>query len=83
MDKPIMLNHGEGNSYWVLGDLYTFKVTGKETGGAFTVNYTRGVRLKRANQNTVHVSPIELITRSPVWFLFFLVKIMIEVITNK
>ena len=37
MDKPIMLNHGEGNSYWVLGDLYTFKVTGKETGGAFTI----------------------------------------------
>lgn len=37
MDKPILLNHGEGNSYWVLGDLYTFKVTGKETGGAFTI----------------------------------------------
>ena len=37
MDKPILLNNGEGRSYWVLGDLYTFKVTGKETGGAFTI----------------------------------------------
>ena len=37
MDKPIFLNNGEGSSYWVLGDRYTFKVTGKETGGAFTI----------------------------------------------
>jgi mannose-6-phosphate isomerase-like protein (cupin superfamily) len=33
----ILLNQGEGNSFWVLGDLYTFKVTGKQTNGAFTV----------------------------------------------
>jgi len=28
---------GEGKAFWVLGDLYTFKVTGKETNGSFTV----------------------------------------------
>lgn len=28
---------GEGKSLWVLGDLYTFKATGKETGGSFTL----------------------------------------------
>lgn len=32
-----LLKRGEGNSFWVLGDLYTFKVTGKQTNGAFTV----------------------------------------------
>lgn len=39
MDKnmEILLNQGEGESYWVLGDLYTFKATGKQTNGAFTV----------------------------------------------
>lgn len=36
-NSEILLNQGEGKSYWVLGDRYTFKVTGKETGGAFTV----------------------------------------------
>lgn len=35
--NQIQLKAGEGNSFWVLGDLYTFKVTGKETNGAFTV----------------------------------------------
>ena len=33
----ILLNNAEGKSFWVLGDLYTFKVTGKETNGGFTV----------------------------------------------
>lgn len=33
----IMLNSSEGASYWVLGDLYTFKITGNETNGAFTI----------------------------------------------
>ncbi len=33
----ITLNKGEGQSYWVLGDLYTFKVTGAENNGAFTM----------------------------------------------
>lgn len=33
----ILLNQGEGDSFWVLGDLYTFKVAGKQTYGAFTV----------------------------------------------
>lgn len=33
----ICLNKGEGESFWVLGDLYTFKATGKQTNGAFTV----------------------------------------------
>lgn len=36
-NNAILLNNGEGNSYWVLGDKYTFKVTGKDTNGAFTV----------------------------------------------
>ena len=35
--KEILLHSGEGTSYWVLGDLYTFKATGKQTGGAFFV----------------------------------------------
>ncbi len=33
----ILLNKGEGRSYWVLGDLYTFKATGKQTNGTLTV----------------------------------------------
>jgi mannose-6-phosphate isomerase-like protein (cupin superfamily) len=33
----IQLKPLKGNSIWVLGDLYTFKITGKETMGAFTV----------------------------------------------
>jgi quercetin dioxygenase-like cupin family protein len=33
----ILLNPKEGNSFWVLGDLYTFKLTGKDTNGALTV----------------------------------------------
>lgn len=36
-NKEVMLNRGEGESRWVLGDLYTFKATGKETNGAFTL----------------------------------------------
>lgn len=36
-NSTILLNHGEGEPYWVLGDLYIFKATGKETNGAFTV----------------------------------------------
>ena len=35
--KQWLLHPGEGSSFWVLGDLYTFKVTGKETNGVFTV----------------------------------------------
>ncbi len=33
----ITLQPGMGKSLWVLGDLYTFKVVGEETGGAFAV----------------------------------------------
>lgn len=33
----ILLDHYQGKSFWVLGDLYTFKVTGVDTKGAFTV----------------------------------------------
>ena len=32
-----VLNRAEGDSFWVLGDLYTFKATGKQTNGAFTM----------------------------------------------
>lgn len=33
----LLLKPEEGNSFWVLGDLYTFKVTGKQTNGSLTV----------------------------------------------
>lgn len=33
----IQLQPRQGISYWVLGDLYTFKTTGRQTNGAFTV----------------------------------------------
>jgi quercetin dioxygenase-like cupin family protein len=33
----VHLDRGEGNSYWLLTDLHTFKVVGEETNGAFTV----------------------------------------------
>ncbi|AKD04267.1 quercetin 2,3-dioxygenase [Pontibacter korlensis] len=36
-NKGIICHKGEGESYWVLGDLYTFKATGKQTNGAYTV----------------------------------------------
>jgi mannose-6-phosphate isomerase-like protein (cupin superfamily) len=37
MNMEILLNEREGISFWVLGDLYTFKATGKQTNGAFTI----------------------------------------------
>ena len=36
-NREIVLNKGEGTSFWVLGDLYTFKATGEQTNGGFTV----------------------------------------------
>jgi quercetin dioxygenase-like cupin family protein len=33
----ILLKRGEGESFWVLGDYYTFKATGKDTDGRYTV----------------------------------------------
>lgn len=33
----ILRKQGEGESFWVLGDLYTFKSTGKQTNGNYTV----------------------------------------------
>lgn len=36
-NTEILLDQGEGESYWVLGDIYEFKATGKQTNGAFTV----------------------------------------------
>ena len=33
----ILLNQGEGEPFWVLGDLYTFKATGLQTNGNYTV----------------------------------------------
>jgi len=33
----ILLKKEEGESFWVLGDLYTFKATGKQTNGAYTI----------------------------------------------
>lgn len=37
IEKAIILDSGEGKSFWVLGDLYTFKATGRETNDAFTI----------------------------------------------
>ena len=39
MDRStaILLHAGQGESFWVLGDLYTFKVTGKQNNGSFTI----------------------------------------------
>lgn len=36
-NQEILLRQGQGESYWVLGDLYTFKATGHQTNGAFTI----------------------------------------------
>jgi mannose-6-phosphate isomerase-like protein (cupin superfamily) len=36
-NTEILLNRSEGESVWVLGDLYTFKATGKQTNGVVTV----------------------------------------------
>lgn len=33
----ITLQSGRGKSLWVLGDLYTFKVVGEDTGGSFAL----------------------------------------------
>ena len=35
--NELLLNSKEGESFWVLGDLYTFKVTGNQTNGALTI----------------------------------------------
>ena len=36
-EQGIKLQPGEGKSLWVLGDLYTFKVVGEDTGGSFSL----------------------------------------------
>lgn len=36
-NREITLEPGEGKSFWVLGDLYTFKVVGGDTGGSFAM----------------------------------------------
>ena len=36
-NSGMFLNTDEGKVYWVLGDLYAFKATGRQTNGAFTV----------------------------------------------
>jgi quercetin dioxygenase-like cupin family protein len=33
----VRLGRGEGTSFWLLTDLFTFKVVGEDTGGAFSV----------------------------------------------
>jgi quercetin dioxygenase-like cupin family protein len=37
MQDEIRLEKGEGRSFWLLTDLYTFKVVGDDTKGAYTV----------------------------------------------
>lgn len=36
-NKEVLQETGQGPSFWVLGDLYTFKATGKQTNGSYTV----------------------------------------------
>jgi quercetin dioxygenase-like cupin family protein len=36
-DKTVLLQQGEGRSFWVLNGLYTVKASADETGGALTV----------------------------------------------
>ena len=36
-EQGVTLKPGEGKSLWVLGDLYTFKVVGEDTGGSFAL----------------------------------------------
>jgi mannose-6-phosphate isomerase-like protein (cupin superfamily) len=36
-NMEILLHQAQGNAFWVLGDLYIFKVTGKQTNGAYTI----------------------------------------------
>jgi mannose-6-phosphate isomerase-like protein (cupin superfamily) len=36
-NNAVILDQDAGEAIWVLGDLYTFKVTGKETKGAYTI----------------------------------------------
>jgi quercetin dioxygenase-like cupin family protein len=36
-DIPAVLPPGAGRQFWVLGELYTFKVTGEESDGSFAV----------------------------------------------
>jgi quercetin dioxygenase-like cupin family protein len=38
--QPTVVLPGQGKAYWVLGDLVTFKLTGDQTNGAFTVAET-------------------------------------------
>ncbi|MBV9388131.1 MAG: hypothetical protein JOZ78_17050 [Chroococcidiopsidaceae cyanobacterium CP_BM_ER_R8_30] len=39
MDKRLAVHqpHGSDLVYWVVGDRYTFKLTGEETNGAFSL----------------------------------------------
>jgi quercetin dioxygenase-like cupin family protein len=34
-NKPVYIPAGHGSAYWVLGDLFTFLVTGDESGGSY------------------------------------------------
>lgn len=37
IEQGVTLKPGEGKSFWVLGDLCTFKVVGEDTGGSFSL----------------------------------------------
>jgi len=37
IEQGVTLKPGEGKSFWVLGDLVTFKVVGEDTGGSFSL----------------------------------------------
>jgi quercetin dioxygenase-like cupin family protein len=37
MSQEVVMKPGRGSSYWVLGDLYTFKAVGEDTGNAYAL----------------------------------------------
>ena len=51
-NRVIALEPGEGKSYWVLGDLYTFKAVGEDTGGSFAMIE---VEVQRQNGPPPHI----------------------------
>ncbi len=50
--KAVTLQSGEGKSLWVLGDLYTIKLAGDETGGSFAM---LEARVQPQNEPPPHV----------------------------
>ncbi len=54
--QAILMQPGQGSSYWVLGDLYTFKAVGEETGQAYALVE---VQIQPQNGSPPHVHSYE------------------------